>query len=132
MNLTGGIAWHWLAWRSQARWASTSQAIAHWLLHQAHVFKASGVADQPSLLLIGASAGWMMSSQWLQQFARIDTFDIDPLAAPLFKWRHDEIITDSWGESDWEPGFSGKSCGLKYLRLQIRPSLMNYSSALHR
>ena len=88
MNLTGGIAWHWLAWRSQARWASTSQAIAHWLLHQAHVFKASGVAGQPSLLLIGASAGWMMSSQWLQQFARIDTFDIDPLAAPLFKWRH--------------------------------------------
>ena len=88
MNLTGGVAWHWLAWRSQARWASTSQAIEHWLLNQAQVFKASGVAGQPSLLLIGASAGWMMSSQWLQQFARVDTFDIDPLAAPLFKWRH--------------------------------------------
>ena len=88
MNLTGGVAWHWLAWRSQARWASTSQAIEQWLLQQAHVFKASGVAGQPSLLLIGASAGWMMSNQWLQQFARIDTFDIDPLAAPLFKWRH--------------------------------------------
>ena len=88
MNLTGGVAWHWLAWRSQARWASTSHAIEHWLLSQAQVFKASGVAGQPSLLLIGASAGWMMSSQWLQQFARVDTFDIDPLAAPLFKWRH--------------------------------------------
>lgn len=88
MNLTGGVAWHWLAWRSQARWASTSQAIEHWLLNQAQVFKASGVAGHPSLLLIGASAGWMMSSQWLQQFARVDTFDIDPLAAPLFKWRH--------------------------------------------
>ena len=88
MNLTGGVAWHWQAWRSQARWASTSQAIEHWLLNQAHVFKASGVADQPSLLLIGASAGWMMSSQWLQQFASVDTFDIDPWAAPLFKWRH--------------------------------------------
>ena len=88
MNLTGGVAWHWLAWRSQARWASTSQAIENWLLNQAQVFKASGVAGQPSLLLIGASAGWMMSSQWLQQFARVDTFDIDPLAAPLFKWRH--------------------------------------------
>jgi hypothetical protein len=88
MNLTGGMAWHWLAWRSQARWAGTSQAIEHWLLHQAHAFKASSVAGQPSLLLIGASAGWMMSNQWLQQFARIDAFDIDPLAAPLFKWRH--------------------------------------------
>ncbi len=88
MNLTGGVAWHWLAWRSQARWANTSQAIEHWLLNQAQVFKASGVAGQPSLLLIGASAGWMMSTQWLEQFARVDTFDIDPLAAPLFKWRH--------------------------------------------
>jgi hypothetical protein len=88
MNLTGGIAWHWLAWRSQARWASTSQAIAHWLLNHANVFKPEGVTGQPSLLLIGASAGWMMSSQWLQQFARVDTFDIDPLAAHLFKWRH--------------------------------------------
>jgi hypothetical protein len=88
MNLTGGIAWHWLAWRSQARWANTSQAIAHWLLNQAQVFKPEGVTGQPSLLLIGASAGWMMSSKWLQQFARVDTFDIDPLAAHLFKWRH--------------------------------------------
>ena len=88
MNLTGGVAWHWQAWRSQARWASTSQAIEHWLLNQGKVFKVSGVADQPSLLLIGASAGWMMSTQWLQQFARVDIFDIDPWAAPLFKWRH--------------------------------------------
>ena len=88
MNLTGGIAWHWLAWRSQARWASTSQAIEHWLLNQANVFKPERVSGQPSLLLVGASAGWMMSSQWLQQFARVDTFDIDPLAAHLFKWRH--------------------------------------------
>lgn len=88
MNLTGGIAWHWLAWRSQARWAPTSKAIAHWLLHHAQAFKADHIEGQPSLLLIGASAGWMMSSPWLQQFARVDTYDIDPLAATLFKWRH--------------------------------------------
>jgi hypothetical protein len=88
MNLTGGIAWHWLAWRSRARWAPTTQAIENWLMNQATAFKPSGVAGQPSLLLIGASAGWMMSTQWLQQFARVDTFDIDPLAATLFKWRH--------------------------------------------
>ena len=31
MNLTGGITWHWLAWRSQARWAPTSLAIEQWL-----------------------------------------------------------------------------------------------------
>jgi len=88
MNLTGGIAWHWLAWRSKARWAPTSKAIEHWLLLNAQVFKPVDVPGQPSLLLIGASAGWMMSSQWLEQFARVDTYDIDPLAAVLFKRRH--------------------------------------------
>ena len=88
MNLTGGIAWHWLAWRSKARWAPTSHAIEQWLLSNAQVFKPVKAQGQPSLLLIGASAGWMMSSRWLEQFARVDTYDIDPLAAVLFKWRY--------------------------------------------
>jgi hypothetical protein len=88
MNLTGGIAWHWLGWRSKASWAPTSHAIEQWLLLNAQVFKPVEVQGQPSLLLIGASAGWMMSSQWLEQFAKVDTYDIDPLAAVLFKWRH--------------------------------------------
>ncbi len=74
MNLTGGITWHWLAWRSQARWAPTSLAIEAWLMQQAQAFKPQAVEGQPSLLLIGASAGWMMSSRWLSQFARVDTF----------------------------------------------------------
>jgi hypothetical protein len=34
----------------------------------------------------------MMSSHWLQQFARVDTYDIDPLAATLFKWRHGKAL----------------------------------------
>ena len=92
MNLTGGMAWHWMAWRSNARWAPTSQAIEKWLLAEAQAFKPSNSKDQPSLLLIGASAGWMMSSKWLQQFARVDTFDIDPLAAMLFQWRHGKAL----------------------------------------
>ncbi len=88
MNLTGGITCHWLAWRSQARWAPTSHAIENWLMQQAQAIKPEAAEDQPSVLLIGASAGWMMSSQWLGQFARVDTYDIDPFAGMLFKWRH--------------------------------------------
>ena len=95
MNLTGGMAWHWLAWRSQARWAPTSNAIEKWLLSNAQAFKPNNLEGQPSLLLIGASAGWMMSSQWLQKFARVDTFDIDPWAAMLFKWRHGKALQAS-------------------------------------
>ena len=88
MNLTGGISWHWLAWRSQARWAPTTQAIEKWLLQNAQASAPKEGNEKPSLLLIGASAGWMMSNAWLSQFGRVDTYDIDPFAAALFKWRH--------------------------------------------
>jgi hypothetical protein len=44
------------------------------------------------LLLIGASAGWMMPPNWLTRFERIDAFDIDPLAARLFNWRHGPLL----------------------------------------
>lgn len=81
-NLTGGPAWHWQAWRSQKAWAPTVDALETWLLAQ--------TSDTPrsSLVLIGASAGWMMSSKWLCQFKEVHTYDIDPMAAPLFRWRH--------------------------------------------
>ena len=81
-NLTGGPAWHWQAWRSQKAWAPTVDALETWLFAQ--------TADSPhsKLLLIGASAGWMMPHAWLCQFKEIHTYDIDPLAARLFKWRH--------------------------------------------
>jgi hypothetical protein len=80
MNLTGGWHWHWRAWRSQERWALASAQIAQWLMAQ----------DMPrqQLVLIGASAGWMLPTSWLAQFDEVHTWDIDPLAAPLFRWRH--------------------------------------------
>ena len=81
-NLTGGPAWHWQAWRSEKAWTPTVAALEAWLLAQTS-------AQTPStLLLIGASAGWMMPPAWLQQFKEIHTFDIDPLASYLFQWRH--------------------------------------------
>jgi hypothetical protein len=80
MNLTGGWHWHWRAWRSQQRWASASAHIEAWLLAQ--------TMPRQELVLIGASAGWMMPTAWLAQFKTIHAWDIDPLAAPLFRWRH--------------------------------------------
>jgi hypothetical protein len=80
MNLTGGWHWHWRAWRSQQRWASASTHIEAWLLAQ--------TMPRQELVLIGASAGWMMPTAWLAQFKTIHAWDIDPLAAPLFRWRH--------------------------------------------
>ena len=79
-NRTGGLIWHWRAWRAQSRWAQTREAIARWL---------AGVSPASDhLVLIGASAGWMMPSDFLSRFRRIDAIDIDPMAPALFGWRH--------------------------------------------
>lgn len=80
MNHSGGLLWHWQAWRSRALWRPTCQQISSWL---------APVRPRASqLLLIGASAGWMMPTAWLERFDTVTTWDIDPLAAPLFRWRH--------------------------------------------
>ena len=84
MNLTGGWHWHWRAWRSQARWAAASAQIAEWLMAQ--------TMPRQQLVLIGASAGWMLPMAWLAQFDEIHAWDIDPLAAPLFRWRHERDL----------------------------------------
>lgn len=84
MNLTGGLHWHWRAWHAQARWAATRAQIEDWLLAQP--------VPSDHLILIGASAGWMMSSTWLGRYRTVQTWDIDPLAAPLFRWRHGSAL----------------------------------------
>ncbi len=80
MNLSGGWCWHCRAWLSQKLWQQTCDQIASCL--------DDVEPTSPELLLIGASAGWMMPSSWLQKFSKVTTYDIDPLAAPLFRWRH--------------------------------------------
>lgn len=80
MNLTGGWCWHWRAWRAQAHWAPASAEISDWLLAQ--------TMPRQKLVLIGASAGWMLPTPWLAQFGEIHAWDIDPLAKPMFYWRH--------------------------------------------
>ena len=85
--LSGGIAWHWHAWRSRQLWAPSVQFISTWLGNQCVHQKGD------TLLLIGASAGWMMSNQWLCQFKEIKTYDLDPVAASLFRWNHGKTLS---------------------------------------
>ena len=84
MNLTGGWHWHWRAWRSQKRWATAAAQIEDWLIAQS--------MPREQLVLIGASAGWMLSDAWLRQFKAVHVWDIDPLAGPLFRWRHGRAL----------------------------------------
>jgi hypothetical protein len=88
-NVTGGLFWHWQAWRSQANWKPTVDVLEAWLQLQ------TKENSSDSLVIIGASAGWMMPTDWLCQFKEVHTFDIDPLAAPLFRWRHGQNLRRS-------------------------------------
>ncbi len=83
-NPTGGLAWHVRAWRRQAAWRPTVLALQdEWMRH-------SPKADR--LVIIGASAGWMMSPLWLRQFKTIETWDMDPWARWLFAHRHGRAL----------------------------------------
>ena len=93
MNPSGGLFWHWHAWRHQAQWADTCADIALWLREMPTSPQAPRQSDE--LVILGASAGWMMSSDWLQGFARVTTFDVDRWAAPLFRRRHGAALRAS-------------------------------------
>ena len=61
---TGGLNWHLHAATSQQRWRGTQEAIDRAL--------ARVQPTQRQLLLIGGSAGWMMSTAWLSCFERVE------------------------------------------------------------
>jgi hypothetical protein len=86
-DTTGGLRWHLRAFWQRRRWHPTSALIADWL-----------ETTRPAsshLLLIGGSAGWMMSSAWLQRFRKIDLIDIDPHASWLFRLNHGRALRAS-------------------------------------
>lgn len=86
MNPSGGLCWHLQAWRCQSRWRTTCADIAQWL--DAMPPPAPGQEPTQDLVIVGASAGWMVPSAWLQRFQSVTTYDVDRWAAPLFQRRH--------------------------------------------
>ena len=91
-DTTGGLRWHLRAFVRRRRWRLTSDLIAHWLegIHPRHA----------ELLLIGGSAGWMMSGRWLQRFKRVVLVDIDPHAGWLFRVNHGLTLRQSGTQLD--------------------------------
>ena len=86
-DLTGGLRWHLRALLLRRRWRQTITHIAEWL--------ATTRPASQTLLLIGGSAGWMMSDVWLQRFKQIHLIDIDPLAPHLFRLNHGRALRAS-------------------------------------
>ena len=86
-DTTGGWRWHWRAFRRRRRWRETAAQLAAWL---------DGTRPaSDELLLVGGSAGWMMSGRWLQRFARVTVVDLDPLAPRLFGMNHGRALAAS-------------------------------------
>ncbi len=90
MNPSGGLFWHWHAWRHQAQWRATCADIAQWLDQMPPAKDASC-----ELVIVGASAGWMVPSAWLQGFQTVTTYDLDRWAAPMFRLRHGAALRAS-------------------------------------
>ena len=86
-NPSGGWWWHVRAWRSRKSWQPVTQQMQDWWLHH------SPQADK--LVIVGASAGWMLSTQWLCRFKEVLTVDIDPWAWRLFNWQHGRALQDA-------------------------------------
>ena len=104
---TGGLSWHMSAWLSRKRWEPTQKSIDDFLMrHQ---------VSQSELLLIGGSAGWMMSSSWLSQFKKIKVIDIDPLAPLFFYINHGKSLRKSGTAWEFE-----RRDGIRELSLLIK------------
>lgn len=80
---SGGLIYHWRAWRKQALWKDFTKQIADWL--------ADWNPPVTKLVLIGPSAGYTLPTQFLKRFAQIQAYDLDPLAPFFFRWRHPGI-----------------------------------------
>ena len=96
MNPSGGLRWHWRAWRSAALWSPTTAQIALWL--------AGLQPHSKRLLLLGPSAGWMLPTEWLLRFDSIHAMDIDPFARWLFGWRHGAALKAAGVGWDYQTG----------------------------
>jgi hypothetical protein len=117
---TGGLNWHLHAASSQARWQGTQQQIDRWL--------ARLQPPQRQLLMIGGSAGWMMSSAWLRCFKRIDVIDIDPLAPWLFGRRHGRALNQAGCQ--WQFHRQDGIAGLPALLKQFPESFVWFDNVL--
>jgi len=88
--MSSSTDWHWhaRAWMARRRWAATRERIERWLL------SVRTLADVPrELLLLGGSAGWMMSPAFLAGFERVLLVDMDPWAPRLLRLNHGAALS---------------------------------------
>jgi hypothetical protein len=88
---SGGLTWHWRAWRHRALWRDFMQALQTRLVDWCDTLP----APTEGLLLLGPSAGWTLPGQLLRHFSHIHAVDLDALAPQLFAWVHRQDLQGS-------------------------------------
>ena len=77
---SGGLKYHWRAWRQRGQWTSFRREIELWLNEWSF--------ECEELILIGPSGGYTLPTNWLKQFKAVYAYDADPLAPLFFKRQH--------------------------------------------
>jgi len=112
LHPAGGLIYHARAARlARGRWAGFRSQIEEWLFNWQP--KAEG------LIIVGPSAGYSLSSDWLAQFQSVVAIDFDPLAQPLFRTRHRHCRLTRWIDEDILP-VSEKGIDWRPLRKRLR------------
>ncbi len=109
---TGGVSWHWRAWRKRAQWRSFQQWVGQqWYQKNADgiskntdaghcdaSFRNTAAGSRRELIMLGPSAGWTLPDDILDPFTHITCVDMDPLAPLFFRLVHKKSETTRHGQ----------------------------------
>lgn len=91
-SISGGLVYHYSAFRHQKLWTPFKKNINIWLNNID--------SRKDHLLLIGPSAGYTLSSDFINSFKKITCYDLDPLAPYFFKKNHPSVNNIQWIQQD--------------------------------
>lgn len=105
---SGGVLYHWRAFRRRAHWQSLVSDLERWLTgwNAGADSKAGTPLSKPAeLVLIGPSAGYTLPTTWLKRFSKITAYDLDPLAPLFFRRVHPGVkVTFKREDAFWREG----------------------------
>jgi hypothetical protein len=110
-DISGGLIWHARALRFRNQlWRPFRENIRQYLQaapkHNSNSHRNFDQKPHQTLLLIGPSAGWCLTDDFLTVYPQIICIDPDPLAPLLFDWVHGKALRKanvslSWREEDF-------------------------------
>lgn len=92
LNPAGGLRYHFTASVRKKSWQNFKNELNEWMMNWN--------PKSESVVLVGPSAGYLITDEFLKKFKQIEAWDIDPLAPVLFKKQHPKIKV-KWKKKDW-------------------------------